>query len=138
MRVASRIRRTRRPRKNKHRHGDTNAQCSHLERIVVHDGAGQVDIVQPHRGRYLELESLIVDGIQVVLLDGGLLSSEFLVERTEVVLLELQLDVRVRLADEVGVFQLGDFDKFDGENCHCSYYWRWCGEDGFVMKKKVL
>lgn len=65
--------------------------------VTVHDLDGKLHVV---KGGEVEVERLVVHGVKVVLLHGRLHLTHVLVEE-RIVLLDLELDVRVGLADVV-------------------------------------
>mmetsp|Transcript_9712 Transcript_9712/g.18403 ORF Transcript_9712/g.18403 Transcript_9712/m.18403 type:complete len:310 (-) Transcript_9712:29-958(-) len=105
-------------------------------RIVVHDLDLELHVLE---SGYVEREELVVGGVVLVLLLGRDLISEVLVEEG-VVLLQLELNVRIRCITESFVGKVGDPNEMDSKGRHdlallVQYYLQRLLDDGIMNRE---
>jgi len=83
--------------------------------VVVHDLDPQLHVVEGRQ--LLPVEVLVVGGVASVALVRRFLATVVLVQES-VVLLQLELDVRVRAAQAIAIDEVGYVDQFDGQDSH--------------------
>lgn len=102
------------------------------EGVLILDLASQFHVLQ---GGDVEVESLVVDRVEVVLLDGGLLLSKVLVE-DHVVLLKLELDVGIGLSHGVLILEVRNLIEVNSQNANFFSVLDGVGRKAMALERK--